>query len=180
MTVKELLFNHDLYKTASVFIFINRNNELVSFTTQNPISLDSVKNLNVNSAKFDSVTSNSFLTSGFFRNSDSDLIEALSRAIAKFPKKSYALVLQIHDFVETVVVTEKYFSDGTHYTDISTVRTSVDNISESFASNDDCDIFVKPFPSINEAQYYLRSKFYIDLVEQRTRNRLAKRKSSPT
>lgn len=72
------------------------------------------------------------------------------------------------------VVIEKYFNDGSHQTTTKKLRTDFENLSETFVSDDDADTFSKPFPSYDEAFQYLTSRFYIELVAARSKNRIVK------
>lgn len=174
MTINQLFQKNPRLNKAALFVLINSDNELVSFSKTNPLHNSNFASLEVVSFDTPSLSSKRFYDKYLERFEYSSYGKALIDAIERINFNSFVLFINYKKPVGCYVVVEKYFNDGTHKTEAKHVAVSPELLSDSFVSDDICDTFTKVCPSLGEVETYLHSKFYIDLVEQRKRNRDAK------
>ena len=175
MNIKQLFEKNPRLLSASLFVLINSDNELVSFSKLNPTHSDLHSNLEV--VNFDYVnitTSPTHLNKSLSQFETLPYGRLLIDAVKKLRADSYVLFIKYKETVGCYVITEKYYDDGSHKTETKAVNTNPDNINDTFFSDEVCDTFVKVCPTIEDVDAYLHSKFYLDLVEKRKRNRDAK------
>lgn len=174
MYIKDLFLHNPRFNNAALYVLVNSNNELVSFSRTNPSKSDVYSGLDVIHFDFTDITRTDFYERFLKRFEGSPYGKALVETCNKLPLYASVLFIKFQETVGCYVVTEKYFNDGSHKTVAKPVSTNPDNLTDSFYSDEDCDTFVKVCPTIEDVDTYLHSKFYLDLVEQRKRNRDAK------
>ena len=174
MTVKDLIQKNDYLGNADVFIFINPRDELVNFTVKNPLDFPKLSGLEVLSFNYLDVCSKPFHNRYRSKFSTSKKGKPLLEILDRLHIGANAAIIKYNETIGCFVIIEKYYNDGTHSTTAKALAVNPDFISESFESDENCDTFIKPVENAEAGWTYLHSKFYIDLVEKRTKNRLAK------
>lgn len=174
MTVKDLIQKYNYLGNAAIFIFINSRDELVNYTVKNPSDFTKLAGLEVLSFDYLDVCSKPFhirYRSKFYNSPNG---KSLFEILNKLQLGDNAAIIKYNETIGCFVIVEKYYNDGTHSTTSKTLAVNPEFISDSFESDENCDTFIKPVATAEEGWNYLHSKFYLDLVEKRTKNRLAK------